>query len=412
MPKALIPQYLKEFVCDGQRCPDNCCEGVWNIWVDEPHFKKIKRVKDPEWAPLIQKHVKRNRKSQSRDAYGKIVHDPEMKKCVFLSEDKLCNLQMTFGPDMLCDVCMLYPRITNRIDQKHIERSLTLSCPLAADLILNSPEGLAFEEVDLELHGREHWNRTLILSSPKMKRKEQKHFFDLRDFSVQILKSRALNLWERIVVLGFFFRKVQELVDNDQADGIPFLIESFTERLIEGAFDEGLKDIPTLTMIQMKLTKELGDYRVFAGVTGRFLAVFKEYLEGIHFELDVPDEDNAERYQKAVDQWYRPFMADKEYILENYLVNYVFSKLFPFTGEATVFESYAMLVVHYAFVKMLLIGGAAYHKDAFSPVHVVRVVQQFAKAVEHNRECVQTMYNALKHNGYMTMPYMAILVKN
>ena len=104
-------------------------------------------------------------------------------------------------------------------------------------------------------------------------------------------------------------------------------------------------------------------------------------------------------------------MAGREHILENYLVNYVFKNLFPFSGEKNLFENYIMMVVHYALIKMHLIGMAAFHQDLTDEV-VIKLIYSFARVVEHSPQYLQHVLRLLKDNGYSTLAYMAILIKN
>ncbi|MCH3023273.1 lysine-N-methylase, partial [Listeria monocytogenes] len=90
-----------------------------------------------------------------------------------------------------------------------------------------------------------------------------------------------------------------------------------------------------------------------------------------------------ERYADAYKKHYEPFMNEHEYMLENYLVNHVFKNLFPFTGEKDLFDAYVMLVMHYSLIKMHLIGMAGFHRTLTVDL-IVKLIQSFAKTVEHN----------------------------
>ena len=59
----------------------------------------------------------------------------------FLTEDKLCIIQKTYGEKFLSQTCSSYPRRLFRFGEV-IEKSLSPTCPLAAELILN-PERIA-----------------------------------------------------------------------------------------------------------------------------------------------------------------------------------------------------------------------------------------------------------------------------
>jgi lysine-N-methylase len=56
-------------------------------------------------------------------------------------------------------------------------------------------------------------------------------------------------------------------------------------------------------------------------------------------------------------------MGQKGYILEHYIVNYVFKTMFPLASEKHCFDNYIMMIVHYAMIKILLIGIAGFYKE-------------------------------------------------
>jgi lysine-N-methylase len=103
-------------------------------------------------------------------------------------------------------------------------------------------------------------------------------------------------------------------------------------------------------------------------------------------------------------------MDEHEYILENYLVNYVYKNLFPL-GRKSVSEDFIMLVVHYSMIKLILIGMSRHHKGLTTEL-VIKVIQSFAKTVEHNNGFLDKVYSILEEEGFATMGHMAILIKN
>lgn len=414
MHKAIVPTYLKDFRCDGKLCPDNCCEGTWTIFVDEPHFKRMKRITDPEIKPIIQKYVKRNRKNPTTESFGRLLQEKKINSCAFLTEDKLCNLQVKMGPEYLCNICMIYPRRTNYINgqSQPVERSLSLSCPLAAELVLLNPQGVEFEETLLDLQDRDFFTKKIDLDAVNAKRKDLPYFTDLRIFTMQLLKTRDLALWKRLVILGMFFEKIKDAIEEGNKEAVIEEIERYKRMVMQGMFNDLLEQIPAEVAIQMKLCKEVVDHRIYAGASEGFTNVFWDFLRGIQFDLSQSDEENAKQYQEAYQTWYQPFMASREHILENYIVNYAFSRTFPMTDEESPLYSYAMMIVHFSVVKMLLIGNSAYYKEEFQEKHVINVIQKFVKSVEHNPQFINFMYNSMKNNGYLTVAHMAILIRN
>jgi lysine-N-methylase len=127
----LVPQYMNQFSCIGSACEDSCCVG-WRVSIDQPTYKKYNRVQDRDMKPLLDKNVTRVRSNGSTENYAKIKMDNK-NCCSFLTEDKLCSVQLRLGEDYLSNVCSTYPRVSNRVNGV-LEKSATMSCPEAARL--------------------------------------------------------------------------------------------------------------------------------------------------------------------------------------------------------------------------------------------------------------------------------------
>ncbi len=182
--------------------------------------------------------------------------------------------------------------------------------------------------------------------------------------------------------------------------------------LEDGTFKEGLGDIPAQSNVQLELIKAMVDKKYREGISNqRFLDCYIETLSGLKYEEGSSFEELAKEYPSTYETYYKPFMDEKEYIMENYLVNYVYKNLFPFSGFPTMFDCYVMLVVSYAILKLHLIGMAGFHKG-LDEEKVVKLFQSFSKTVEHNKFFLKNLFDLLHKHGFTSMAYMAILIKN
>ncbi len=404
----LTPQYMHEFTCIGPACEDSCCIG-WRVNVDEPTYKKYRKVKHPELKPLMDKQVTRNRSTPSATNYAKIKVQKDS-RCPFLAEDMLCNIHRTLGEEYLSLTCATYPRTCNDVNGV-LERSATMSCPEAARLAL-LPEGEM--EFDQELEAidiRKVLSGKVNPSDLKLSLKPERYFWELRIFSIQILQTRDYSLWQRLVILGLFLQKAQELADNKQMDQLEQLIQLYMGILADGSLKDSMGEIPDQVMIQFRVLKELVDKRVTKGVTSkRYLECFGEFLKGLEYVNGATYKAVAQNYKEGYEDYYQPYMKEHEHILENYLVNHVFKNLFPL-GKRGLYGEYSMFVIHYAMIKMHLIGMARHHKGLDDDL-VIKLIQSFAKTVEHNTAYLHQVYELLQENEFTSMAHMSILVKN
>lgn len=404
----LVPQYMQQFSCIGSDCEDSCCIG-WKVTVDEDTYKKYKKSRDLELKPLFKNKVTRQRSNPCSSSYAKIKME-DGRRCSFLSEENLCRVQLKLGEEYLSNTCTVYPRAINSINGV-IEKSATTSCPEVARLALLNPNGIDFAEIEEPTSTPGSIVKQLKTDGPKMDNNPQKYFWELRIFSIQVIQDRSYTLAERLIILGMFYQNVQKQIDQGDVHGIPNVIANFNNWMSNQGMKESLHKIPAQLAIQMALCKELVDYRYNQSISSqRYADCLKEMLKGIEYTEEATIEEVTEHYKKAYEEFYEPFMTEHEYILENYLVNYVFKNLFPL-GQKTLFDDYVMLVIHYSMIKLHLIGMAGFHKGLTTDL-VIKLIQSFGKTVEHSTTYLKNIFNLLKANEFTTLPYMAILIKN
>lgn len=112
-------------------------------------------------------------------------------------------------------------------------------------------------------------------------------------------------------------------------------------------------------------------------------------------------------------------MLKHPHILENFLINMIFRKLFPFgtnlfTPESTPepAKEFAMLATEFALLKGLLIGVAGGRKEAFSTEDVVQTVQTVFKHFEHNMEFLANAHRLLVDKQLDNARGLTMLIRN
>jgi lysine-N-methylase len=138
----------------------------------------------------------------------------------------------------------------------------------------------------------------------------------------------------------------------------------------------------------------------------------QDFLHGLHYSDGAPIESLVPHYNHACARYYEPLMQQHPYMLENYLLNYIFRTRFPYGCDPQgnpndPLTDYLVMCVLYATMKGLLIGIAGHYREAFAAPHVVKLVQSFAKSVEHS----PTFQGSLSRN-LASADGMALLLKN
>ena len=210
--KRLQPRSYHAFRCIGADCEDTCCVG-WIVNVDKPTFEAYQRSDDPELGPRLRELVTIRTDSSSDDNYARI--DLNGPSCPFLSEG-WCAIQKKLGEAYLPIMCSAYPRVMNIVDDV-LQRSLDLSCPEAARIVLLDPNPMQFDEDegpprDPRLAHLSVLRTSNLTLAPNGKSdKPYQYFREIRGFVIWLLQYRAFPLWKRLVILGSLCDQLQEM---------------------------------------------------------------------------------------------------------------------------------------------------------------------------------------------------------
>ena len=395
MKNITAPDYYQKFNCIGPQCEDTCCSGWWNVSVDRDTFQLYQQSTQAELAPLFKLAVSKNTlpSADNENNFGLMKMKPGG-KCHFLQEDKLCTIHKFMGAQALSDTCRLYPRYLNQFGA-HREHSLGISCPEAARLILLNPEPMQFTLIDSEpaIDSKPFTSYRF----PLLNDGDPDQIAVLDDFRaviVAILQFREISLGARVMLLGFLMEEVDKIIYSEQfshaSEVIPTL-ETFigmlaNPALIEAQFVEIGSNIPRkLEVVALLISQAL------TKASSRYKECLQAAFEGLDCIKDSGDIQH--KYASNYDEFYRPFFQGKEYIFENYLVNQVVTRLFPFT-RGSYLDLYREFVCNLSVIQVLLVGIAAKHKDLNIDL-VIRLFQSFARNSNHNSGHLNNLITSL-----------------
>jgi lysine-N-methylase len=357
--KVLEPGYFDAFRCIGAACEDTCCTD-WIVHIDKTTYRKYQDCSDPDIGPALHTLVTLNAGSTKDDDFATVTLNGAV--CPFLSEG-LCSIQARLGEEYLSNMCATYPRIVNRIDGV-LQRSLDLSCPEAARLVLLNPNPIEF--VGGDSAGPE-------VDFPGLRAARRR--------TISLLQDRSYPIATRLLMLGDL---TAEASPNPAA--------------------------------QVEILSDLLVARLNADpCPRRFLECYQEFISGLQWTLESTMHEIGLRYAEAYSRYYAPFLSRHEHILENYLVSYVHRTLFPVgTPESNqrlldtrvsspAAAQYMLLVAHFAIVKGLLIGMAAFYQSALDTGHVVKLIQSCAKTFEHSVPYPASALNILTSSSLNTL---------
>lgn len=125
----VYPNYYPTFRCIAGACKHSCCIG-WEIDIDEETLAKYKNMSGP-----LGDRLRRN--ISAGDPPHFVLGAGE--RCPFLNQDNLCDLILSGGEGLLCQICDDHPRFRNFLPGR-TEIGLGLCCEGAAQLMLSQTE--------------------------------------------------------------------------------------------------------------------------------------------------------------------------------------------------------------------------------------------------------------------------------
>ncbi len=212
----IFPDYYWNFQCVADQCPDTCCAG-WQIEIDKKSLKKYKNTKG----------IIGNRLHNEIDWREKIFRQYDG-RCAFLNDNDLCDLYLEGGEDMFCKTCKTYPRHIEEYEGLK-EISLSLSCPVVANIIVGLKEPVRFLERHRECPQKEDEKFDFLLFS-KLE--------DARDVAFRILQDRSLKINTRIAMVLGMAHDLQLRLDKNATFEIDDVLQRYAKDTTPKRFEE------------------------------------------------------------------------------------------------------------------------------------------------------------------------------
>ena len=303
--------------------------------------------------------------------------------CPFLTEKKLCGLQLEYGENFLSKVCASFPRSLFNFG-KFFERSLSISCPVAAEMILFADEPMKFELVELR-----KVDDKAAITLVKIDQRLVQRIPESQIAMISILQERTLSIDQRLIVLGFFVDRLNEIFfDVTKEDALTKLVAAYESkkflseqvpRMLASVHFDAKKFVDRMTKISEAIYEHL-----------LFDAAGKKFLDALNDTLDIlPAADKKISAEKIADDYERLADARKNFsaryttLLENFLVNELFLTCLPWNAKERFAKNFGVFVATYKLFELL--AFAAVRKNFCGKDELVRLVVWFIGQAGHNK---------------------------
>mgnify|MGYP001859799712 FL=1 len=217
-----IPDYYFNFQCVGKSCPSTCCGG-WQISIDPSSLRKYRKMKEPL----------RSRLENEIDWKHACFRQYEG-RCAFLNEENLCDLYLEGGGEKaFCKACRIFPRHVEEFPGVR-ELSLSLSCPIAARMLLLQEHPTRFLRIKKDRQEKPFRNFDFSLFLPIMQ---------TRTVLIRILQNRQKPFRLRAAVSLALAHDLQLRIDRRTFSQIKPLLHRYSSAKVWEWFENRLRTL-------------------------------------------------------------------------------------------------------------------------------------------------------------------------
>jgi lysine-N-methylase len=397
MQEITVPDYYKKFSCIGPRCEDTCCNG-WNVPIDRDTYHEYKRNQHPVLLPMFKLAVVRNKSALGQNpAHFGLMKMKADQTCHFLQVDKLCAIQTVLGEQALSDTCRIYPRYFNQFGTQR-EHSLGISCPEAARLILLNPNPIQFSALKADATQARTFTSHRFPLTNSVDPEQLAVLNDFRAVIIGVLQCRTLSIGGRMMLLGWLLEDADKVISAKTfahaSELLPVLERTVSMLAHPTELEAQFALIPSSLPRKLEAMTLLIAKSLTAGASKRFSECLLAATEGLTGTAPGSDAALLTQYTQNHAAFYQPFFQDHAYIFENYLVNQVITRLFPFV-RGSYLDLYREMVFNLSILQVLLVGMAG--KDrGLTQDSVIQLFQSFARKSDHNRSHLDDLISTLQ----------------
>lgn len=400
-------KYYDDFHCLGPDCKDTCCKD-WSICITKREYLNYKKMKCSSNLRGILDNTFKRIKNGPDFVYAEVKLN-EKSTCPLLGDDSLCMLQKELGENALSLTCSIFPRLRSFVGTDTILESCTLTCYHVVELLMEHPEGLEIIEEEYDKKDK-YINKQIGTSHTVHKTsKEYPYFWNIINAEVDILQNRNFTIPERMLILGYFCQKANVHLQNDTMEKIPGLAAMLLDNEICKKISDSLKPPYSEGRIaaeSLNILFYMRD-RIKSPHMTRLSSFFDKAFERMECEPILEDgvikyHFNVTEYLKLCDT-FRNIEKERPYIIENILVNLLFS----YDTQKGVWGNFFDLAVFYNILKICV---PVFLEDGYNDKELALALTYAVKMVVNSHLGHSTSVYYFKERDQYTLPYAAFLI--
>jgi lysine-N-methylase len=399
---------LESFKCVGSECEDTCCAG-WGVSIDK--FTHAKWESEDKYKSIRQ-HLSIIPTSERNgiDTANIIITDSETKKCPFLNQEKLCEIQKNHGHESLSYTCRSFPRSRNSLFNIK-EENMSLACPEAARLVLNSKKPLEIklldnpvDEINLIKSIYPVPNELCCFSSETA--------WELRSLVLKIIQTQGIEISNRLILIGMFAKNLEDAVvtSNHEESNIKKVIKNYQE--ISKSKEQIVyltQNIPKSTEIKFIFLRNLiSKIEQYAKSNQKYLIYFDKLKKAYRFSESNNDKFLLENYLELRQKYLNS--SFQKQIFENYIFHLFVKEMFPF-GSKKILTQFQEIIVRIFLVQEHLISLSKTSEE-FNEANIIKLIQSFTRTYEHSSLFQTDLNQMLETLNFSSLAHICILLQD
>lgn len=360
------PHYYDKFKCIADKCPDTCCAG-WQIVIDEDSLEKY--AGEPNLAGEI----------DWQEGIFKQYHG----RCAMLNGENLCELIMEKGEDWLCDTCNRYPRHIEEFDGIR-EMSLSLSCPVAAEMMLQSEEPMRFrveEDEEPDPLEDEFEDFDLLLFT---------QLEDAREVLFSIVQNREIPIDRRMETGMQMAREMQECLDEERLFEMEDVIGKYADyKTIErDEMPDRMADEIAETEIEKTRYIYLKENFALFHRLERLREEWTEVVDETEKTLYAGSEEDYHAIQSAFRAKFLTGFGEKkwEIFLEQILMFFLYTYFCGAVYDDCIYSKVGLAVLSVCYIREFIMCSWYRAGKQMNMQECIRMAYRYAREVEHSDE--------------------------
>lgn len=352
--------HYDKFRCTADKCNITCCQ-EWKISIDSKTKEK--------WYKM---HMRDKMCIKDEELVIKLN---ENRKCPFLSENKLCNLVIEHGVEMIPHTCDIFPRQTHEFDNR-TEYSLVSCCPEVIRLL----DETDIKEMTAELIGKNY-----------------DYMYELRKLLIKVMMDDDKPSCG--LLKGFYI--LADILDNGKSEYDLSLFKELSNAITAMSTDvlNTFEEVNELFLDIVENYREQGIYKEYLEEISQ---IANEISGGFDEEEIVKKYNN---YQKEIGQYNE--------LLKKYLISELFSD--GIVHDSDVVELTIMfqwIAIEYVIIKHAVFLKTTYNNKSvdFSDISDYMVI--ISRMMGYNKEDIYEYMEACFENVIWSWGYMALIVGN